>query len=116
VLNETSKMYEANIERLAIENISDKAITRFLHVSFEANVTNYAVREIVNIKYLRLEDQKLGIVISEKSLSFAPKSYAFLTIDTTINPVHAYCISLKADGTYNFILAYNLTIIQEVLA
>jgi len=115
VLNETSKKYEAYVNKLLIENVSNKATVRFLHISLEANVTNYENEEIVEIEYLRLEDQTLQILISEKNFRFLSTSYAILGIDMNANPIHSYYVSLKAKGTYNFTLTYNLTIVQEVL-
>lgn len=112
LLNQTSKIYEAEIDRISIENVSEKTSLRLLHISLEARVTNFG-REILDINHLKLTDQTLQRVISEKSVRFA-SNYTFLTIDTSVNPVHTYYISLKATGTYNFTLTYNLMIIQEV--
>jgi len=112
--NETSKEHVAYIEKIPIENVSDTTIVRLLHISLEANITNYDPNGEVNIEYFRLRDQNLQIDISEKSLSFAPKSYVSFGIDRSVFPVHAYYISLKTAGTYNFMLTYNLTIIQEI--
>jgi len=115
VLNETSKKYEAYVDKLFIENVSNKATIRFLRISLEANVTNYKKEEKVEIEYLQLQDQTLRIVISEKNFGFLSTSYAILGIDMNANPIHAYYVSLKAKGTYNFTLTYNLTVVQEVL-
>jgi len=114
IFNETIKSYVIYIEKIHIENVSEEIAIRFLHISLEARILNYDYHEIVDINYLKLTDQNYQIVISEKSLRFAA-SNAFLTIDTSANPVHAYYISLKVTGTHNFTLTYVLKIIQELV-
>ena len=114
VYNETSQKYEAYIEKIPIENVSNKASIRLLHISFEANIINYNYSGWVDIKALQLKDQQTQIVVTEKDFRFKQTSYGVLNIDTGVNPTRAFYMSLRADGIYNFTLTYNLTIIQEI--
>lgn len=115
VFNETSKMYEANIDRLPIENVSDKATLRLLHISLEANVTNYDPYGKVTINSFQLKDQHAETTIAEKGWDFKPISYKFLAIDISVSPLHSYYISMNITGTYEFTLKYDLTIVQELI-
>lgn len=113
VLNETSKIYGANIERLSIENASEKTAIRLLHISLEANVTNYDPNKETAIDSFQLKNQHTEEIIAEKTSDFK-LSYNFLTIDASVSPFHTYYISLRISGDYNFTLTYRLVIIQEL--
>jgi len=115
VFNETSKIYEANIVRLPIENVSDKSTLRLLHISLEANVTNYDPYRKVTIDSFQLKDQLTETTIAEKDWDFKPISYKFLAIDISVSPLHSYYVSMAISGTYGFTLKYDLTIVQELI-
>ncbi len=112
--NETSKKYEGYIDNFPIEDVSHKVTVRLLHISFEANVTNYNKSGWVDINSLQLRDQQTQVIVTERSSRFEPSSYIFLTIDVSANPIRSFYVSIKVIGTYNFRLTYNLTIIQEI--
>ena len=116
VYNETSQKFEAYIEKIPIQNVTDKTTIRLIHISLEVNVTNHDFEGTVDVDYLRLSDQNLQIDIAEKSLELKSISQNFLTLDISVNPPHYYFIYLKATGTSNFTLAYDLNIIQEIFA
>lgn len=112
--NETSKKYEAYVDNFPIEDVSQKVTMRLLHISLETNVTNYNQSGWVDINSLQLKDRQTQVIVTERYSRFEPSSYIFLTIDVSANPIRSFYISIKAVGIYNFRLAYNLTVVQEI--
>jgi len=113
VFDETVKSYVILIEKMPIENVSDKTAMRLLHVSLEAKIVNYDVNGSVSLN-LWLMDQPTNRTVAERILIFG-YDYELLAIDIGASPIQVLYVYLKVKGNYNFTLNYNLTIVQEVL-
>lgn len=114
IINQTSGEYEAYITKIPIQNVTNTVSVRLLHISLEANITNYDSNGRVEIHSFQLKNQLTKATLVEKNIELLSTSYVFLAIDMGVNPIYACYIHLKATGDYNFMLEYELNIIQEI--